>query len=228
MIINQTTIDSILMEIQHFEKEYQDCPGLILTEDDLKCHLFSLIKNIVSMKSHTINAGVYGSSLHSEVKFFDEDEKLTLIPDLCIIDPAHMSIFHSVEFKVKRQTAKFKNYSSKLFEVGGSAILLELKFCRKQKGIGDSDIKKYKEDLEKIKRLNELIIHRSQNRERIYGIFVLFNKTNIGKEKYDMLKASYHEDDNLSLFYGTGNVSFEGVNPNRSGTGYLTEDFQLC
>lgn len=227
-MINQTTVDTIITEIQQLEKEFQDCPGLILTEDDLKCHLFSLIKNKVSMRTSTINSGVYGSSLHSEVKFFDEDEKLTLIPDLCMIDPTHMSIFHSVEFEVKRKPAKFKNYSSKNFEVGGSAILLELKFCRKQFGIDEKAIQKYKDDIDKMIRLNNIITQRSQGRDKIYGIFVVFNKTNTGKERYENLKTIYNQTQNLSLYYGTGNVSFEGVNPTLYGSGYLTEDMHAC
>jgi hypothetical protein len=227
-MINQSTVDTILLEIKQLEKEYNDCPGMILTEDDLKCQLFSLIKNKVPMKTPTINSGVDGSSLHSEVKFFDEDENLTLIPDLCIIDPTHMSVFHSVEFEVKRKTAKFKKYSSKNFEVGGSAILIELKFCRKHTGIDDADILKYKEDLNKMIRLNGIINNRSQGRDEIYGIFVVFNKTNIGNEKYEHLKTEYHDSQFLSMFYGTGNLSFEGINPNIYGSGYLTEDNSIC
>lgn len=227
-MINQNTVDAILLEVHHLESEFRECPGMILTEDDLKCHLFSLIKSKVPMKARTINSGILGSSLHSEVKFFDEDEKLTLIPDLCIIDPTHMSIFHSVEFEVKRKSAKFKNYSSKSFEVGGSAILIELKFCRKKAGIDDTDILTYKNDLEKMIRLNTIISSRSQGRDKIYGIFAVFNKTNNGNEKYESLKADYVTFPNLSLYYGTGNVSFEGINPNLYGSGYLTEDKHIC
>ncbi len=227
-MINQNTVNEILLKIQQLEIEYQGCQGMILTEDDLKCHLFSLIKDIVSMKTDTINNGVSGSALHSEVKFFDEDNKLTLIPDLCIIDPSHMSVFHSVEFEVKRNTAKYKNYSSKSFEVGGSAILIELKFCRKHRGIDDADIIKYKNDLDKMIRLNTIVINRSNGNDRIYGIFVIFNKTSIGYEKYQLLKSEYESAQNISMIYGTGNVSFEGINTNLYGSGYLTEDTQKC
>lgn len=227
-MINEDTVTKIIKQIQLLEDEFRDCQGMILTEDDLKCHLFSKLCNIFPAKTRTINKDVSGTYLHSEVKFFDEDEKLTLIPDLCIIDPAHMSIFHSVEFEVRRKTAKFKRYSSKHFEIGGSAILIEIKFCRKQTGIDDIDIEMYRSDLDKIKRLNDIVTNRSQGRDKIFGIFVVFNKTNNGREKYENMKGSLADTNNLSMFYGTGNVSFEGVNPNQYDSGYLTQDVNIC
>ena len=218
----------VTTEIQELEKEYQQCQGLILTEDDLKCHLFSKLKAKMPMNERTINATVTGSSLHSEIKFFDEDDDLSLKPDLCIIDPMHLSIYHSVEFEVKRTTARFKQYSSKKFEVGGSAILIELKFCRDPKGPSKIEVASFKTDLEKLIRLNRIVETRSGGRNKIYGVFALFNKTDNGKGTFEELVSNYDSVDDLHAIYATGKVDFTEINPNLFGTGYVMADDAIC
>lgn len=221
-------VNIIKREIRNLERQYQRCQGLILTEDDLKCHLFSKLKKKLPMNERTINANTKGSSLHSEVKFFDEDDQLLLKPDLCIIDPMHMSIFHSVEFEVKRTTARFKNYSSKMFEVGGSAILIELKFCRNPNGPSDIELASYKSDLDKLIRLNSIVKDRSGDRDKVYGVFALFNKTNNGKAEFESLVSTYSVIEDLHAIYATGKVDFTGMNPNQFGSGYLMIDDAIC
>ncbi len=65
--------------------------------------------------------------------------------------------------------------------MGGSAILIELKFCREQSGINDANILEYKTDLEKLKKLQEIVRIRSNGFDQFYGVFAIFNKTNNGK-----------------------------------------------
>lgn len=219
---------SVSDEVAALEREYQTCQGLILTEDDLKCHLFARLKPRVPMIEQTINKNVIGSSLHSELNFFDEDDNLTLRPDLCIIDPMHMSIYHSVEFEVKRKTAKFKTYSSKMFEIGGSAILIELKFCRNPEGPTTNEIADFRKDLDKLLRLKSIVSNRSSERDRIYGIFVFLNKTNKKKDAFDALLPNYAQVEHLKVIYATGNVDFTGVDPNRFPTGYEMYDDAIC
>jgi hypothetical protein len=215
-------------EVEGLKQEYQICQGMILTEDDLKCNLFARLKPRVPTGQRTINPNVVGSALHSEVKFFDEDNKLTLRPDLCIIDPMHMSIYHSVEFEVTRKTAKFKSYSSKKFEIGGSAILIEFKYCRNPEGPTRKEILDFKKDLDKLVRLQTIVSARSDERDKIYGVFVFFNKTNKNKEAFDNLLPAYNENQNLKAMYASGNVDFAGVNPKMFGSGYLMEDNAIC
>ena len=40
-------INLIVQEIKIIEQEYQSCQGLILSEDDLKCHLFRRIYDLI-------------------------------------------------------------------------------------------------------------------------------------------------------------------------------------
>lgn len=227
-MINQQLVNTILNEIAELEREYQLSQGLILTEDDLKCHLFSKIKSILPQAMPTLNTEILGSPLHSEVKFFDEEDKLTLRPDLCVINPDFLSIYHSVEFEIKRGNAMFKKYSSKCFEIGGSAILIELKFCRSENGICDDDKQSFENDVLKINKLQTIVSGRSNGHDTIYGIFAIFNKTNQGKEKFDVLKVKYKSSPNLHLVYATGNVNFAGINPNLYGSGFQADIRQIC
>jgi hypothetical protein len=227
-MINEQLVRIILGELNRIEKEYQFSQGMILSEDDLKCHLFSKLRALLPQAEPTFNPEVFGSCLHAEVKFFDEEELLTIRPDISIIDPRHLSIYHSVEFEVKRGKAKYNNYSSKCFEVGGSAIVVELKFCRDHNGISDAELSAYKDDLEKINRLQKIVCSRSNGHDKIYGIFAVFNKTNIGAEKVASLKTGYDTLPDIHLVYATGNVDFKGVNPNILNSGYLVDQATIC
>lgn len=92
----------VLQKLQELQVTYNQDKALILTEDDLKCQLFRLIYDLFPRNSETFNPEITGCSVHSEIKFFDELGKLTLRPDLIVIDPGNISIFHSTEYTMKR------------------------------------------------------------------------------------------------------------------------------
>jgi hypothetical protein len=116
--------------------------------------------------------------------------KLTIRRDISVINPAHLSIFHSVEFEVKRGAGSFNQYSSKCFEVGGSAIMIELKFGREQQGISDVELSLYRAGLKKISRLQKIVRDRSNGADKIYGIFAIFNKNRHRQRKDNGAAAS--------------------------------------
>lgn len=226
-MINTELVGTIVTEICLLEEEYQQNQGMILTEDDLKCHLFSRLKAVLPQRLPTINRGVTGSPLHSEVKFFDEHGKLTMIPDITIISPDHLSIFHSVEFRIDNNTfGGFKRYSSKSFEIGGNAIIIELKFCRAQIGLTRRHIISYQQDIDKILRLQELMHQRSQGRDKLFGICAVFNKTDLGKDRFNTFLENNNSYINLEVVYKTGRVNFSNVNT--SLYGYVTEKRSIC
>ena len=83
--------------IESFASEYQVCQGLILTEDDLKCLLFSKIlevlkDNELSRTQTSDQGGTYASPLHSETKLLNNDQKLSIRPDITIVDTSHISL----------------------------------------------------------------------------------------------------------------------------------------
>jgi len=228
-MIDQALVDQIASEIRSLETQYQLSQGLILTEDDLKCHLFSRISTLVNLSQHTVDPSVLGSPIHSEVKFFDEHGKLTLIPDLTIIRPENLSIFHSVEFSVKAGgIVQYEPYSTKSFEIGGDAIIIELKFCRSKSGLSNKNIQSYQSDIDKISRLQSIVNNRSQGRDRLHGIFAVFNKTNKGLQKFIALELANSNVLDIELIYCTGNVDFSLSRHLGSHSGYLTEPVRIC
>jgi hypothetical protein len=69
-VIDPSTITSIVAELHELEQTFQHHKTSILTEDDLKCQLFTRIQAILPGTFNTMNPGITGSVLHSEVKFY--------------------------------------------------------------------------------------------------------------------------------------------------------------
>jgi len=90
--INIEMLNIISEELRDLEREFQAHKALLLTEDDLQNHLFNRIRNRFPDNLHTMDRGITGCAIHSEVKFYDLNGQLTLIPDLCIIPPGELSI----------------------------------------------------------------------------------------------------------------------------------------
>jgi hypothetical protein len=203
----QTLEEKIIREIQEIEQEYQNCQGLILSEDDLKCHLFRRIYDLIpSHNIRTANREITGSPLHTEIRFYNEEGKLTLIPDITILDPAGMSIKHGMSIRIKDNRLAYGKLPSKGFEFGGKAIVIEIKFEKSKNGIPETTVQKIREDLEKITGLMERP-NRPDEDNKIYGIMVVFNKTNSTPQSLHQLFEEYRSE-NLAIVYGTGNVSF--------------------
>jgi len=227
--IDTDTINRIINELKNLETEYQTHKALILTESDLKCHLFSRIHALFPDGTKTIDSHITGTALHSEVKFFDEHDELTLVPDLTVISPENISIYHSVEFGITSKGIKYKGFSRKNFEIGGDAIIIELKFCREQIGITTADLQTYKADLDKIRRLQDIVWNRSAGHDKLIGIFAVFNKGNKGKELFNDFMQTYNptwESENnfeIRSFYGSGLVDFTDPNRYITTEGFVTK-----
>lgn len=223
--INQELAESIINELQSLEKEFQEHKALLLTEDDLKCHVFKRIHSFIPDNTQTIDSDISGSALHSEVKFFDENGKLTLVPDLTVISPVNMSIYHSVEFRITNKGPRYGPLPSKSFEIGGDAIIIELKFCREKTGITEADIASYQTDLDKIKQLQTLVLNRSGGRDKLFGIVAIFNKTNLGRSLFEEFMTRNSEVNRINIFYGTGLVDFSNSNHYPFGEGFITQRY---
>jgi hypothetical protein len=196
-------IEEIVTEINNLEQEFRRSKGLILSEDDLKCHLFRKIYPLLDHCQQTMDINIFASPLHTEIKFFDENGKLSLVPDITILKPNDLSILHSVEYKVTRNGIKPKGTSSKGFEFGGDTIIFELKFCKTRKGISKKKLMTYLCDIEKIKRLQNIITTRSGGSNKIFGIFVIFNKTNKKVREFDEFISLSQNISDLKVIYGT-------------------------
>ena len=138
------------------EKIYQSDKKNFLSEDDFKCTLFSLFeKNIESMNlSHKL-------SVHSEVSFFGETNKLKYRPDLSIFKSKHLDI-DDIKFDWK-------------IPEKGVALIVEIKFIKKNE-------KEIRLAIEKdLKKLSELSKH---NKEADLILFC-FDFTSSQYEKID-------------------------------------------
>ncbi|WP_123947306.1 hypothetical protein [Chryseobacterium pennae] len=214
MDINLDSISLIIRKLQELEQIFQENKALILTENDLKCQLFRLIYDLFPISHETFSPDIKGCAVHSEVKFFDEDDKLTLVPDLIVVNTSNISIYHSTEYEIIKHTPVYNSNPSKNFTIAGGAILIELKFCRDKNGINDTDIFNYQQDVDKMIRLKEIIENKNNGNEKVYGIFVAFNKTNLGENKFQIFKNSNNHNDEIKIFYGTGMVDFANTTKN--------------
>src|SRR5690349_10219561 len=128
--------NEIISKIEDIERDFQANQGIILTEDDLKCLAFHKFYDLFQHNLPLFNHSIKGSPLHSEIKFFDNNGKLFFRPDITIIKPENYSILHSIsDFVIKGDKIIYKATSSKEFEFGGDAIIIEFKFFRGNNGI---------------------------------------------------------------------------------------------
>lgn len=197
-------IEKIIEKISELESEYQECQGLILSEDDLKCHIFRKIYPLFDNCQMTMDPNIYANPLHTEIKFFDENDKLTLIPDITILEPEDLSIVHSLKYKVKANGIKYLKTSNKEFEFGGNTIIIELKFCRNKSGINSRHVSTYQKDINKIKKIQEINTNRNSNQNKVYGLFIVFNKTDKKSGSFDDFIHNNPSSDTLKTIYKTG------------------------
>lgn len=122
--------------IDQIEIEFRENQGLILTEDDLKCIIYSRLSQIDDFKTYkrTIDRGIKANSVHSELSWYNSENKIAIKPDITILEPNNLSILKGIGSKIK--------LPSKQFSFAGSAIIFEIKFIRIQSGITEYQFKK--------------------------------------------------------------------------------------
>jgi hypothetical protein len=96
-----------------------------------------------------------------------------------IISTSGLSILHSVEYRPTSEGLKYRGTSTKEFEFSGNSIIIEIKFCKSKTGITSRKLSSYQADIDKIKKIQKIVAQNSNDRNKIHGIFVVFNKTNI-------------------------------------------------
>lgn len=198
---------AIEQKIAEIEQEYQKTQGLILTEDDLKCLFYRKLMQIpnLSKRTRTNDKKIYAKPIHTEVSWYDDDGKLTIKPDITILEPEHLSILHKYGGQGKLRLP------SKQFAFYGKAIIFELKFVRNKTGItlksfngSNNSIMK---DYDKIQKLFERLESQERPNE-VFCYFVIFNKTNIKCSEFDSFIQQNGESSRHKIIYATGNVNF--------------------
>lgn len=210
MSLNYDVIPEIVNTIRSIEDEYQHNQGLILTESDLGSLLYGRLRGIFLRRPPVNSSGLYwrmstqdphifASPLHLEAPWYDNDGKLTIRPDITILEPDQLSILHRYGDGLK--------LPSKQFEFGGNAIVLELKFIRYKSGITPHVLEKIKEDFEKIEKLKRRLGN-TNLLNSLYCFFVVFNKTDNRCPEFDEYLSRRAQGNWYKYIYGTGKVAF--------------------
>lgn len=144
--------------------------------------------------------------LHTELSWYDKNGKLTIKPDVTILDPKNLSVLHRNVEKV--------NLPSKGYSFSGDAILMELKFIKNKTGIRQTTIEgPLKKDIKKIKRLFKRLDDQGASYE-LFCYFIVFNKTNIKCNEFEkfLRLVNNERSDRYKMIYATGKVEFARVN----------------
>ena len=168
-MIDLGTVDKLKVAIEDLAREWRDAPGLLLTEDDLKCHLMAKFAGIedLGVAVESADVGVYATAVHAEIPWFDDQDQLRLRPDITITDPSKLSIRRSMQQGIL--------LPRKGFQFTGPSVIVELKFYRGCYGIRPTALEVIRRDVEKIELLVERARHQSPE-TFLYGIVVVFGK----------------------------------------------------
>ena len=147
--------------------------------------------------------------VHTEVSWFDENGRLRIKPDITILEPGNLSIFHgSAGCRLPR----------KGFVFDGRAIIFELKLVRGRTGVTTRSTAAIRRDLEKVTRLlskleNEGVAH------HVFCYFVVFSKVDGRSRGFDGLASMCHANHRLKFMYRSAGVTW----PTKSATASNTE-----
>lgn len=138
--------------------------GLVLTESDLKCQVYSELLNIDSFSRvrPSFDNNVSSIAIHTETKFFNEIGLLSQAPDLVITDPGMLSITRSVNGDP---------LPTKGFNFDGPSILIELKFLKSARRAHAKTLASIRHDINK----SELLNRRRLNFHLIVAVFDRFD-----------------------------------------------------
>jgi hypothetical protein len=193
------TIPEINTKLGELGTLFVEAPGLILTEEDLRCYLFIKLREVPFLRNNVSTADneILSNYIHSEISWFDENGNLTIRPDITILEPENLSILNSIGNRM--------NLPRKGFHSTGNSILFELKFIRFKSGITKSVFNnQIKKDYEKMMRLLTHF-HRTQPEKTLYAYLVVFSKYAKKCSEFISFEESFNHP-NIKLVYYSGNI----------------------
>lgn len=171
----EQALTRIEFHVDQIFQEWKRINGLILTESDLQCLLFSKISSddLFSQATTTADAGVFATMVHSEVSWYGVDQRenfLSIKPDLTILEPRNLSL-------VKNLYDSELSLPSKGFSFQGKAIVIEIKFHRQLNRPSRVFVTEFNED---ISNLNKLInkFKLAGEDQKVLGIQITFDRGN--------------------------------------------------
>jgi hypothetical protein len=202
-LVTPGLLSRIESEIDLITHEYQKAQGLILTEADLKCLLYQRLLTIPELQGYarTRDPHIKATRIHCEVTWYDSDDKLSIRPDITILEPQNLSVLRGFGAQV--------NLPRKGFYFKGSAVVFELKFNRYKSGITRSYHEKIVKDWEKIRSLFRRLRETGISRDRYYCFFVIFSKTDRVCPEFMAFAGANAESPVHKILYRTGRVLWD-------------------
>ena len=199
MLLSAANHTEVQSAIERVYSRALEVPGLILTEDDLKCHLFLELSKTPAFSTpiQTQENHILATPIHTEVSWFDEEQRLTIKPDITILSPEHLSILYS---RGGRSVPP-----SKEFSFDGHAFIFELKFIRGPQDFTSGKLAEIQYDFDKIKSLFERFEKNGVAHET-YCYFVVFTRYNRVPPAWNRFLEENLESAHWRLIYRTLNV----------------------
>lgn len=191
--VTQKAVDSI-------QKKYSKIRGMLLTEGDLECHLFSELmiqpelseykpSKITNIFNKKLNEEFKTSFVHSQVTWFKVNQKSGFEADLTICNPELLEV---------KNHELLLDYPSKGFAYDGPCVAIEVKFIRTEYKASMTS----QEDL--LKFLDKLIPAKLENIKK--DNYKISNPNNVAfisivgcKDKEIFIKSKYYLGKHLSL-----------------------------
>jgi hypothetical protein len=202
-------IDRIDEAIKSLQDEHEQCPGLLLTEEDLRLHLCIRLMKIFNEKSNT-DDNFQATQVHAEVAWYDEQGHLTLRPDITILEPKALRLCN----QRGNDSIRFQRLPSKQFVYAGngSAVIFELKYLRGPREPRTETINAINHDTKKMKDL--LTMWNYDDIPTVFAYLIVFSKTQYRSESIEEIVTRFNNSDShCKAFYYQGSI-----NPKLIGT----------
>jgi len=186
-------------------QEYAHHKALILTERDLQCQLHSRLSKLPLLTGNhpTADPEVTGPRVHADLSWYDKDGRLSIVPDLSILEVDQLSIIRSIAGG---------RLPSKQFSFGGNATILETKFRRNKYGITDGFFRReIKKDIDKIDGLLAKLEAESFPNS-LFCYFVVFSKSDEMGAMFQELQNGFTRRQ-CKLIYKTAGINHRTIAP---------------
>ena len=201
MINNICSTQDIENFVREIERDYQRTQGLILSEHDAQCLLYSKISAHLARARYsrlqTADQGVWASPLHTEINFLDVNHELLIRPDITLLDVQNVSLM---------QRGGMRLVQRKGFAFWGSAIVIELKFCKYLTGITQRFTDSVRRDCEKIEELHRRLYPQNED-PTLSGLVVVFSRSNRHCDSFTQLINHYSGNPVVRILYATSNLN---------------------
>lgn len=195
--LDNPTKNLIKDSIKYLLKIFSEHPNIFLTEDDVRCHLFSILVNNNSHLSETRKTknGSFSIPIHSEVRWYGSSGKLKYRSDIVLLDPTNL--------RVKDQPGL--RLPSKGYTFNGYYAIIETKL-RRTNGYSDKKfLTTIKKDISKLKRIKKETEEYNKIKDPIYCLVCLDKKNDLRSDVKNITKIRIKPRENIFLEYAFQN-----------------------